>query len=434
MKDLTRAAEAAKEKLNGVHPVNILVLELPSPAGVKRYSDGDFTLEGWEMEGRVADWGDVLLPPAVEALPLGSLHLFLDDGDHELSDLVSQVNWPGSRARAYQHFEGNSLDDLVVLFDGVIESVKRSDEKGTCEIELVDLTRALDRPVGTVATRELFPDIDDRDEGRLLPIVYGRVRRAKAVFARCGTKGILLSSCSDTDTTLYVSGFEDLTPGTELTLRMGVEEMVGTISGIVFTVTDRGRALYSGHVTDATNEYASLIDSSLGGVDDEHVGYVLRMWVPRYDFGGAQVSSVQVMGSNPPAGPGRYERAWIVRFDASSGKLEYAPPFMQTLGDPGTADGFVYGSVGRIFEPPTGWPYEILSQATSHEAGEEARQVLSSFAYVANDAPSLRVTAVYVRGRTKLSYRQGATVTLSFSPTPIGTATRTSEGDETAEP
>ena len=434
MKDLTGPAQQAKEKLDGVSPVNILVLELPSPAGVKRYSDRDFTLGSWVMEGRVVDWGDVLLPPTVQALPLGSFHLSLDDNDFSLSELVSQVSFQGSRAQIYTHFEGNSLDDLVVIFEGVIESVGREEGKGTCQIELVDLTRGLDRPVGTVATKELFGDIDEGDEGRLLPVVYGRVRRARAVFARAGRRGVLLNSCADSDTTLYISGFEDLPSGTELKLRIGIEEMVGTISGIVFTVTERGRVICSGHVTDETNEYASFIDTALGGIDDEYVGYVVRMWVPGYNFGGAQVTSIQIMGSTPAAPQGRYERVWITRYDASSGKIEYTPSFMQTLGSGGSADGFVYNTIGRVFMPPRGWNYDILSQASAHEAGEEVRQVLDSYVYVANDAPSRRVRAVYVKGRGRLRFRASGTQPLSLQPGPLGTATRTPEGDETVEP
>ncbi|MHC4253909.1 MAG: hypothetical protein ACYS9X_32750, partial [Planctomycetota bacterium] len=329
----TLDADAAAEKdKNATAPAVILKIDFPGPVGTKYYSDRAITVPGLQVESRIVDCGRIRLDLAAGRRPsVDDARIALRDEDGALRSILEPVEIQGSSATIYQHFDGLGSSTMTPLLAGVAAGdVEYREDEGVLAFDVTDISRKWAVDIGRAADTGDFPNMDPRDRGRMLPVVFGRMKHSRAVCVRSGRRGKLLRDCDCDDATLYISGFEDLPDGTSLTIEIGRERITGTISGTAFSVTSRGGGtIASGTTTHATGRQSSIRDSGLGGVDNEYVGYCLKIWITgtygpsdipyEYRLGGA------VRLFNPPTAG--YEYRLIRRFDASTGTIEYWPPF-----------------------------------------------------------------------------------------------------------
>jgi hypothetical protein len=397
-------AAAAETLKNATAPVVVLRLDLAAPVGTKWYSDRALTVAGLTIEPRIASAGRILDELAAGRRPSVTDATFeLRDDDGEIRSALEAVELQGASATVYQHFEGLTAATMTPLLEGVASGwVEYREADCVVRFDVTDCSRKWAVDVGHAADRDAFPNIEPRDEGRMLPIVFGSVRRARAACVRTGRRGTLLRDCGDGDSTLYVSGFESLEGGTALTLEIGRERVTGTVDGTRFTVTQRGGGtVASGTTTHDTGRLSSIRDTGLGGVDNEYVGLCLKVWIT----GALQEGDVPfeyLIGTGSllsnPATSG-WEYRLIRRFDASTGTIEYWPPFTVEGTRSETPALTVYGA-GQAKLVHAGTHYEITTVPAPHRAGDRVREVVpGGWTYILNDAPSVRVATVYLYGR-----------------------------------
>ena len=401
MLDPAAAAETLK---TAAAPAVVLRLDLPAPEGTKWYSDRELTVAGLTIEPRIVSAGRILDELAAGRRPSVTDTTFeLRDDDGDLRSAFAAVELQGASATVYQHFEGLAAATMTPVLEGVASGpVEFREADHVMRFDVTDCSRKWAVDVGHAAGRDSFPNVEPRDEGRMLPVVFGRVRRARAACVRTGRRGTLLRDCGDGDTTVYVSGFESLAAGTALTLEIGRERVTGTVDGTRFTVTQRGGGtIASGTATHDTGRLSSIRDTGLGGVDNEYVGLCLKVWITGALEKG-DVPFEYLIGTSSllsdPATSG-WEYRLIRRFDASTGTIEYWPPFTVEGTRSETPALTVYGS-GQAKLVRAGTSYEITTFPAPHRAGDRVREVVpGGWTYILNDAPSVGVDAVYLYGR-----------------------------------
>jgi len=400
---LDPTASAEKDKA-ATAPAIVLRLELPSPAGTLWYSDRELEVPGLTIEPRIVTAGRIAEELAAGRRPAVTRARFeLGDEDGSLRSTLSGVEIQGARATVYQHFEGLASSTMTPVLAGVASGpVEYLEGECTVGFDVADMSRKWAVDVGRAADRETFPDVDPRDEGRMLPVVFGRVRRARAACVRSGVRGTLLRDCAPGDTTLYVSGFESLEAGSALALEIGRERLTGTIDGTRFTATQRGGGMIaSGTTTHETDRLSAIRDQNLCGVDNEYVGLCLKVWIAGsiepgdlpYEYLIGTSSQLQ-----NPATSG-WEYRLIRRYDASTGTIEYWPPFT-VEGTRSETPALTIHGAGHAKLVHAGTHYEITTFPAFHRSGDRVRTVVpGGWVYVLNDAPSVGVDAVYLYGR-----------------------------------
>jgi len=403
-RNLDPGAAAEKDK-TATSPAVILRIDFPAPHGQKHYSDRETSIPGVDVEARIVECGAIASDLAAGRRPAAAdARIALRDEDGVLRGIVEDVEFQSASATLFQHFEGLPGSAMTPLLSGVVSGPVAYREAGAVlEFDLTDVSRKWAVDVGRTADRAVFPNVAAGDEGRMLPIVYGRVKRARAVAARAGRRGRLLAPATPEDMVLYVTGFEDLPDGTPLSLEIDSERLTGVIAGTVLGVTSRGGGvLANGTTTHETGRQNAIRDENLAGSDNEYVGYALKVFVTgtydlndipyEYRYGGAsRLFNAPVCG---------YEYRPITRFDASTGTVEYWPPFT-VEGTRNEAGALQVVGVGHAKLIHLGADYEITTVPGYHPAGALVREVVAGgWTYILNDAPSLRVDAVYLFGKS----------------------------------
>lgn len=406
MRILTTAAREAKDYPSST-PVNILKLELPAPVGTVHYSDRDITVGAIVATGIVTSWGALEYRRQADGHSSNSCTIGLSDPDKSLLAALTSAEWQRATATLYQHFEGNAQADLVTLLKGIAVGPLAWDENSrTLQLDIIDIATKWDKPIGTIATRQLFPDIDADDEGRLIPIVYGKlVKRVKAIPTTVGRRGSLLRDIGLNDTTIHLEGFEDLAPGTSVTLRIGQEIVTGNIHGYELQNVLRGEELVSGR-TQVTQTDQQAVATDLPGADSEYAGFWLKVHCPNNFAGGP--TGTGAGGSIAIAQSGSsWQLKRITGFDAATGLLTWEGGNfirLQNLG-PGTYPPettyvggipFAWGSPWLL---PAGTALHVVSLPSAHAAGEEAFEMIAGgVKYTVADHPCYRILAVWTRG------------------------------------
>lgn len=397
-------AVSAQKDAPLARPAVLLRLEFPAPSGARWYSDRVIAVQGLEVEPRIVSCGPISWELAAGRPPaVSDARLELRDEDGALRELFAAHDPQRVGATVFLHFEGLDGSTMTPILGGIVASpVGFREAESVLELDVVDASRNWAVQISTRADRATFPRVAPEDESRPIPIVFGRVRRMKALAARCGRVGRLMVDCSPGSDRLYIQGFEELPAGTPLTVEIGRERIEGTISGVVFNVTRRGGGtIKSGVTTHATGRQCAIRDAHLAGFDNEYVGYCLKIFIP----GARQPGDIPYTYRYGPSAqlrdpaPSGYEYRLITRFDASSGTLEYWPPFTVEGTRSETPELHVSG-IGHVRLIPAGTPYEITTLPSAHRAGEPVREVIEGgWVYILNDAPSVRVDAVYLFGR-----------------------------------
>ena len=399
VRTLTANTTTAKNSA-GEAPLNLLKIEFGGAVGTKWYADRDrgaADASAWnDAEGRVIDWGGIQKGLQAEGLnPISTISIVLRDDDKTLLGYLTSLTIPRTKATIYQSFDGLVGSDLAILASGILNSPSEwAEDAVDVTFTITDISTYYPQTIGHAADKDAFSDIWREHEDRVLPIVFGRVYRAPAVWATATPITYLAQPLRPaTPSTFYVengfqfpqwSGAATPTPvatpaGTptpsptpseaELTIRVGAELMEGTFSGNVFTVTARGVALATGLTTtdDAGNDYR-LIDSALGANADRYIGYRIKL---------------------TPTGMGAPQTRLITGYQPDSFQLLFNYPFQDGGGD---------------WEVPTGHSYEIVTVASTHELSEPVCVHRDEgYTYIVNDAPSKAVLKVEAWSRHEVS-------------------------------
>ena len=80
----------------------------------------------------------------------------------------------------YQQFRGNARGDLVQVHAGIINAPCTWSEKDHAVLlDVTDISTYFDRTVGNFADRLDYPNVVQTDENKLIPLVFGHVKRAR---------------------------------------------------------------------------------------------------------------------------------------------------------------------------------------------------------------------------------------------------------------
>lgn len=400
--DTSAATQAASKTPS---PIIILEINFPAPLSTRYYTSRETTITGLNVEPRLVECGQLQNQLAQGMrIPSNNCHINLRDDDSTLRTILDTTELQGLGAVVYMYFEGLPPSGMTPLLSGVIGGgVKYTEATATLEFDVTDISRKWDMMLGQICSRDSLPNIAPSDEGKMLPIVVGNMKRSKTIQAASSRIGTLLKTCTKDDNTLYISGFEDLPPATPLTIEIGRERITGTISGTMLSVTSRGGGtIASGTVTHSLERQTAMRDSNLTGFDNEYYGYCLLAWISAdyldgdisYDY---RYTESTARGEATSYG---YEYRVIFRFDASTGTIEYWPPFSVegTRSDEETP--YIITGTGHVKLLRPGDTYLITTIPASHAGGERVTEVIAEgWKYILNDAPSKSVDNVYLYGR-----------------------------------
>jgi hypothetical protein len=145
-----------------------------------------------------------------------------------------------STVTVYEFFEGGSVAaDLINRFSGSIEDVDMELEHINVNCTSFELAVANQLQV-EICTEEDYPGADPDDWGKMLPIVYGSVKRAPFVNVDAGAMDALAADIDSSATTMYGSDLSKFPPGGG-TLQVDYEEMTYVfIDGNAFKGVVRG--------------------------------------------------------------------------------------------------------------------------------------------------------------------------------------------------
>jgi len=271
------------------------------------------------------------------------------------------------------------------------------------------------------ATKDDYPYIDVEDDGRVVPIVYGRPRGFRGIYTNGGPVARVTEWISEIDTTIYVDDAAMFPQATPITIAIGREHITGSFAGNVFTVTARGYVLVTSTTTHDGPHKATARDTAL--IDDgenRYVGYMFRPSVQLDDGSVSRVTqfSTIIALSTPMSDILDARSREIVRFDETTGEMEFDYPFQIE-----TEIGYLSG--GIVADSPIqtgGWectiksgvPYTIQTIAVEHEEGSEIRLVDEPAEYIVA-RQDVAVRNVYVYGKRKPPWRAYAFATNAIS-------------------
>jgi len=374
------AADADSSK-----PYCLLCINFPSPVGVKWYAQEDFGRHdgtSWDhAQGRVLEWGTVRVEikqdKAVNVV--GECTIRLRDEDQALWGYFQEVEPQRSWVTIYQQFRGNAAADLVRVHVGIINAPCAWSEKDhAVTLDVTDISTYFDRTVGNFADRLDYPNVVQTDENKLIPLVFGSVKRAKAVAVDFGPVTSLARQVGYYDMGLYVNDAEKFPQDTPTEIWIQGERITGHFHGNFFSVTARGAAVYTGTVTALGMDMQHVVDSALTGADGQWMGYSLQVTTPD---GVTQVK-------------------FITGYDAASHTLTYGLVGAWKYTDPLTLTTTWFGdyivNAGAMYVLPIGATYQIVCPRAVHPAGVKVYLARSNYTYVVNDAASKQV--YYVEG------------------------------------
>ena len=421
---LTGAAQTETDKLSGVKPINVLKI-IRDPDDDLYLSDAVRTLEeGLNTDAAVLNWGQVDQRGSrlgsqqdAAALPLANYSIKLSLADATLRSIFLSKDPPGPPIGAqcilYQFWQGLEWGaDEVTIYDGTLGSIARGraqqfDEREvTVTLNIIDRFKTLlDKEVGNVADVATFASVLQSDEGRVLPLVYGRAKKVKAVMVDGPKIAALMKNIDKDAETFYAEGLDQFPDGA-ITIRMGHEYIEGSRSGNTFTVTARGAAVAEFTSGGSDPDYRFLFLSDGTGIDDQYVGLwagvqIGNTWRPGdLAFQSSNPDPNQIIvGNAPPATNAWDGRQWrqIHGYDASTKKLELNAPYTRE----GLREQMPSGGLrawGHQTYVPSGANVKIGTIPAPHGVGDMVYEVKSEYKFILNNAVSSAVNGLYFHG------------------------------------
>ena len=214
MRALTSSTIAAADS-DSSQPYCLLSITFPPPIGIKWYAQEDFGAADathWnDAQGRVLEWGTVRVEVKSDRAVnvVGECTIRLRDEDKAVWGYFQQVEPQRSWVTIYHQFRGNAAADLVTVHAGIVNAPCTWSEKDhAVALDVTDISTYFDHTVGNYADRLDYPDVVQTDENKLIPIVFGHVKRIKAVALDFGPVTELARQVGYYDMGLFVNDAE----------------------------------------------------------------------------------------------------------------------------------------------------------------------------------------------------------------------------------
>jgi hypothetical protein len=363
----------------------------------------------------VADWGDInSLLGENTTFPQSLGGITINDPDGSIRELWEDESFQRVACDVYWAIwtPGQAIPGIAqatsILRGAIAPPESWAELDLTVSVGITDYSIRRQNVIGLRCTKDDYPNITVEDDGRIVPIVYGRPRAFQGIYINGGPIARLTDWVSLIETTFYVddaSGF----PTGPITIAIGKEHITGSFDGNEFTVTQRGKVLLSGETTDHATLKATAIDNNrIGDGDNKYVGY---KWRPSVYIDDGAVSRITqfstIIALTTPMEQILDEISRdILRFESSTGTYEFNRPFVLE-----TEIGYLSG--GIVADTPIqtagfecaikkGVPYQVRTLAAEHNEGEEVRLVNEPAEFlVARGDRSGDIREVYVHGRRK---------------------------------
>jgi hypothetical protein len=427
-RSLTVNALAEANKLSGAKSFQVLQI-VRVGVGDLYLSDAARDLGGGiTTTACVLSWGTIDQPgmrigsqASAAMYPLANLTVKVSLADSTLRSTFLGSNPPiGSRCLLYQMWVG--LDwtlDKVLVYDGALGAIGGgasqtfTDKEVAISLNIIDRFKTLlDREVGNRADVETFPHVFKEHEGRVIPLVYGRSQKTRAVMIDGPKIGRLMKDVQANTGTLYIEGGKEFPQGESLDVRIGQEIIQGPFNGNTFTATDRGHTYATFH--SAGHQDADPLQIVLErnipagdsefGYEDEYIGMFAGItvgdhWREDEILVYAEGNPGQIPAETAkPTSNGFKGRQWrkITGWDATGKILNIEFPFFR--------DGLLmqspYGSM--VSAGSQTWAFDgmeivIGTVAEAHVEGEQVVE-LRTCTYALNNAPSKKLRALYFKG------------------------------------
>ena len=416
MRTLTAVANAARQLRSYKGVLVCLKIEFPAPTGNIYFTsnwDPD-DIDSSRLRKVVLDWGNVTSSLGESGtFPQSMGALRLSDNDGELRDLWETVSWQRLPFDLYwtvwtpgqaQPGIGSSTS---ILRGAINPPESWSEFDLSIPVSLTDYALRRSDVIELRVDKEDYANVWSADEGRIVPLVYGRPRGVSAIFANGGPVARLMERIDDDDTTIIVDDASDFPTGA-ITIAIGPEHIEGSFDGNTFTATERGADVATGTTTTTPTEYATAIDTNkIGDGDNVYAGYFFEVDDQLTDANAQRNSEFLHMMTNVIPSyvsvQGSQSRE-IVRFDSAAGKYEFARSFTIETEIAYVAGGLVAESnfqvSGNEVAVKAGVNYTIRTLPRAHETGEEIRLVNEPAQFIVGRG-NLTVEGVYVYGKRK---------------------------------
>ncbi|TLM65999.1 MAG: hypothetical protein FDZ69_07400 [Deltaproteobacteria bacterium] len=245
MKSFPSAFAAEKNRKTGISPVWMLKLTVNA---VDYYlSDHVFTVAGWNggvtTKAWVESWGPVLeqVTGAVDEIRVSDIALrCVVDPDEatNIETLALASDIEKSPAVLYLWFSGLNAATAPPqeMFRGYVREADLPDET-TANLVFEDATVRLHSLVGTVITTADYPNADQDDVGKILPLPYGVVKNVPAVATKAGLVTTLKADITSGATSCVVARPDGIVANTTK-FRIGSEVVkVTAVSGSTLTIS-----------------------------------------------------------------------------------------------------------------------------------------------------------------------------------------------------
>jgi len=254
MKSFPSLFAKAKSNLTGEAPLWILKL---TAGGTNYYlSDNTVPIPGWNggitTKPWISFWGALkegLLSGRLDEILQADMPIscVIDpDANPNIETLVTEYELEESPAVLYLWFRSldAATDPPQAILSGYIEDISIPDET-TVNLTLQDGTCRLEKYIGNKVTLDEFPEADEDDVGRVIPIPFGAVEKLPTRAVLSGAMTSLPNNLNDTDIAFAVSDTVGLSVG-DLVQVDDEQILIGGISNDQLTVT-RG---YNGTVAE----------------------------------------------------------------------------------------------------------------------------------------------------------------------------------------
>jgi hypothetical protein len=226
-----------KNKKTGIAPVWILKL---TAGGEDYYLSGDVVyLQEWNGDVNtlpwVSSWGEVRegVSGTLGEIRMSdfNVELLIDpDASPNAEDIATQYELEASPASLYLWFADldPSTDPPQEILRGYVRDIALPDD-ATVRLTIEDESSRLEKYIGTKVDRTTYPNADQDDIGKVLPIVYGSVSKLPARAVDAGVKTSLPAAISESATEFDVSDATGL--AVDMVLQIDDERM--TITSII---------------------------------------------------------------------------------------------------------------------------------------------------------------------------------------------------------
>jgi len=213
MKTFPASFEAEKNLKSGVSPTWILKLTI---GGNTLYlSDNAYQITPWSVSTKawVSDWGSITegITGSINEMKTADLvvRCINDQAEAQNLEYYLKNNIPEKDpAELYLWFHGLA-DPPQIMFRGYVRNYVFEDDT-MITLTIQDEAERLQKYIGTKVTVDDYPDANPSDVGRVIPIVYGAVKKLRCLEVEAGGVTTLRSGITSTDTNIEVSEPDNL--------------------------------------------------------------------------------------------------------------------------------------------------------------------------------------------------------------------------------